>query len=76
MALPPKFGSAHLGFIAGTTFSLLRVAQAVADVAELREYLNLVSAALGDIPGCPDYASLPDFVLESGVECLKSEVSA
>lgn len=71
-----KFGFVVLGYVACTTFSVLRVAQAVADVPELREYFDILSQALGNIPGCPDFASLPDYVLEEGVECLKREVRA
>jgi hypothetical protein len=69
--------SKKLGFFAVLAL-VTRVAQAeeVTDLDEMREYFNLVSMTLGSIPGCPDYASVPDSVIEQSVECLKNEAAA
>ncbi len=65
-----------LTLLACATISFFHVAQATTNTAELREYYHITSQALGRIPGCPDYSSIPERVLEQGVDCFKLELSA
>lgn len=53
--------------------SIFQAARATTNLSELRKQFGLLSQALGNIPECPPYDSLPNDILMQGVECTNAE---